>query len=305
MSAPEIIIPNDRQHWLELRTQDITSTEMSALFGANPYGTLFELAHQKANKTIVELEENDRMKWGKRLEESIAKGVAEDQGWEVRRANEYIRLPHLRIGASFDFFIGDDGILEIKNVDALAFREGWFIDDNGHVEAPAHIEFQVQVQLLVSGRKYAYIAALVGGNRVVLIKREADLAVHDAILVQAGAFWHKIDNNIPFHPNFEEDAAFIATLYGFAQPGKVWDVKGDEVIRNLALEYANAADNEKEAKKRKDGIKAQLLMAIGDHEKVLGDGFTISAGMVGPARVEYDREGYRNWRVSWKKGARE
>lgn len=287
-----------------MRAQDITSTEMSALFGVNPYVTLFELAHQKNNKTIVELEENDRMKWGKRLEESIAKGVAEDQSWEVRRANEYIRLPHLRIGASFDFFIGEDGILEIKNVDALAFREGWFIDDEGHVEAPPHIEFQVQVQLLVSGRKYAYIAALIGGNRVVLIKREPDLGVFDAIFQQAGAFWHKIDNGIPFAPNFEEDSEFICKLLSFAQPGKLLDAKDNAEIKNLALEYANAADVEKEAKKRKDGIKAQILMIIGDHEKVLGDGFTISAGVVGPARVEYDREGYRNWRVTWKKGAR-
>src|SRR3990172_11795006 len=119
----ETIKPKNEAEWLSLRMKDITSTEISALFGISPYSTEFELWHRKKNKLYVDFEETERMTWGLRLQNAIAKGIAEDQGWKVRRMNEYIRIPELRIGASFDFSIeGKDiepGILEIKNVDSL------------------------------------------------------------------------------------------------------------------------------------------------------------------------------------------
>ena len=99
------ILPKDKQSWLEARLQDITSTEVSALFGISPYLTEFELWYQKKEKTIVELQENERMKWGTLLQDSIAQGIAEEQGWKIRRMDEYIREDELRAGSSFDFCI--------------------------------------------------------------------------------------------------------------------------------------------------------------------------------------------------------
>ena len=154
-----------REEWLERRVDDITSTEISALFGLSPYMTEFELWHNKKNRTVVALEPNDRIKWGTRLEASIAAGIAEDQGWQLSIMSKYMRDTEMWLGSSFDFGIGDDGILEIKNVDALQFREKWTVDGD-NIEAPPHIEMQLQQQLMITGRKYAYIGALVGGNQV-------------------------------------------------------------------------------------------------------------------------------------------
>ena len=95
------IISNNEQEWLALRLEDITSTEVSALFNLSPYQTEFELWHRKKNKEIVTIEANQRMKWGTRLQDSIARGIAEDNGWNVRRMDEYVRIPELRIGSSF------------------------------------------------------------------------------------------------------------------------------------------------------------------------------------------------------------
>ena len=44
-----------------------------------------------------------------------------------------------------------------------------------------------------------------------------------------------------------------------------------------------------------------MLMAIGDAEKVIGNGFNISAGMVGECPIEYIRKGYRLFKLTWKK----
>src|SRR3990167_5628915 len=100
-----IIKPTSEADWLSLRTLDITSTEISALFGCSPYSTAFELWHRKKSGVIVQLKENERMFWGTKLQDAIAAGIAEEQGWAIRRMNEYIRNAELRIGSSFDFAI--------------------------------------------------------------------------------------------------------------------------------------------------------------------------------------------------------
>src|SRR5687768_166765 len=101
----ETIEPKNEQHWRELRSQDITSTEVSALFGVSPYTTLFELWHRKRDRTVVDFESTERMKWGNRLQDAVATGIAEDQKWRIRRMTEYMRDPLLKMGASFDFAI--------------------------------------------------------------------------------------------------------------------------------------------------------------------------------------------------------
>ena len=311
----EVIQPTDRNHWLSLRTKDLTSTEISALFHISPYMTEFELFHRKKAAEIVELEPNERMKWGTRLESAIALGVAEDNGWEVRPMKEYIRDEKLRIGASFDYsiegvvdksaldaeiFSKEKGLLEIKNVDSLAFRDGWIVDDNG-TEGPPHIEIQVQTQLMVSERKIAYIGALTGGNKVSLLKRLPDASIHEAIRAKAAEFWKSIEENRPPAPNFERDAKFIAQLFNYADPGKVL-MDPPAQMEILIEQYKHLAQVEKEASSGKSALKAEMLMLIGDAEKVKGDGWSISAGVIGPTIIEqYERKGYRDFRVFQKK----
>lgn len=304
----ETIVPENEAAWLELRKKDITSTETAALFGLSPYATAFELWHRKHDNIEVEFKMNERVQWGSRLQDAIAAGVAEDQGWTIRRMTEYIRDPELKMGASFDFSIEthtvpgwpqeEKGILEVKNVDSLAFRDGWIVDGD-NVEAPPHIEIQVQQQLALTGRTVAFIAALIGGNRVILIKREPDPTVITAIKEKIKGFWASVDAHQEPTPDFARDADFIARLYSYAEPGKVFNA--DDRIAKLAFAYKQAADEVKTAEEKKDAAKAELLTIVGSAEKVIGPTFTISAGMVGPAHVEYDRQGYRLFKISWKK----
>jgi len=285
------IKPENKNEWLKLRAEDITSTEVAALFGCSPYITLFELWHRKKNKTIVELEENDRMKWGIRLQDTIAAGIAEDKNWKIRRINSYARDPELKLGASFDFGIGADGILEVKNVDGLVFKDGWIVDGE-NVEAPPHIELQVQQQLLVSGRQYAYIGALVGGNRIVMIRRVPDEKVFSAIKSAAERFWCSVASGIAPDPDFKRDAEFICQLYNQASAGKVMDGNTEE-MHTLATEYEKYRLMEKEGKEGKASTKAQIYMKIEDTERVKADGFTITAGL--------DKNQTRVFRILWRK----
>lgn len=301
-------ITKSKEEWLRLRAEDLTSTDIAALFDISPYLSKFELWHRKKNRTVGEMLETERMKWGNRLQESIATGIAKDNGWIIdginggKLDNFYQRIEELKIGSSYDYFVsGPDierSILEIKNVDSLAFKEGWEVSEDA-VEAPLHIELQVQYQLLVSGLKKAYIGALIGGNRVVLIERKADSAVHNSIIQKAAEFWKSIKDCEEPAPDFKRDASFIKSLYQAVSPEKT--IQANERIEELVKRYKVAADEAKAAEEEKDAFKAELLTLIGDAEKVKGEGFSISANLVGPCHVEYERAGYRNMKITYKK----
>lgn len=319
------ITPENESAWHLLRTQDVTSTESAALFGMSPYATEFELFHRKREGAVVEIDQTGRMFWGAMLQNTIAKGIAQLYGVKVRRVNAYMRLPS-RMGSSFDFeiigvvdeqgegigFSGDNllrdmyrsfgvGNLEIKNVDSLVFREQWAVNDDKSIEAPDHIEVQVQHQLHVSGRAWAAIGVLVGGNAPKILIRHRDLEVGQSIESKVRAFWQRVEANDPPPPEFPEDAAFLCKLHGYAEPGKIFDGRGNADLATLARDYQQASVSEKQAKEDKEVAKAKMLAIIGDAEKALIDGFNLSAGLVGPTRIEYARAGYRTFRCAEKK----
>lgn len=318
----EHLKPKNEAHWLSMRLGDVTSTESAALFGQSPYETAFELWHRKRARQEKAFEETERTAWGKRLQDSIALGVAADFGVSVVRQDDYIRIPGARMGSSFDFEVtglsgalvtGERGILshmftqhgrglmEIKNVDRLVFRDQWAAGEDGYIEAPAHIEVQLQHQLHVRDVAWGAICALVGGNTVRVIVRERMADVGRSLEAKIQKFWESVELDQPPPPVYPEDAGFVASLYGYAEPGKVFDGRGNADLAELAGHYCAAAEREKLAKEDKEVARAKLLEQIGDAERALLDGYTISAAMVAPTRVEYDRAGYRGWRVTPKK----
>lgn len=272
--------------WLAMRAQDITSTESAALFAASPYLTAFELYHRKLGNLESTFSVNDRMRWGSRLESAIAYGIAEDNGWTIEPLKSYWRIPSEGIGASFDFVItslGEPVHLEIKNVDSLAYRDGWIIgDEDEDPQAPLGIEFQVQHQMLVSGFRRSFIGALVGGNRVVLIERERDEEAIKAIRARCAEFWGRVNRRDEPPPVMPDDASTLRRIHTHAEPGKILDATGEDFadLRNLVRDYDEASKREKQAKEDKDVAAAEILQAIGDHEKVLLPFGSVSAGVV-------------------------
>lgn len=314
------IIPfTTEQAWLAERAKDITSTESAALFGLSPYVTRYELWHRKRGNLQTDFATNDRMLWGNRLEAAIAHGIADEQGWQIQPMKDYRRIEGERTGSSFDFEILNhpDGPahLEIKNVDYLAFRDGWLEHDDGTVEAPAHIEMQVQHQMLVSGYERSFIGAFIGGNRYVIIERLRDADVIAAIRHRIRQFWRDVDDGIEPPPLMPEDAAAVIRLNQFAEPGKIVDATDDANIAALVDRMHQASTAKKRAEEDEKVAKAELLAAIGDAEKVLLNGWSISAGTVAdtpPTVITADmigqtyggRAGYRGCRLNKRKDAK-
>lgn len=277
----QVLQPADEAEWLAMRRQDVTSTETAALFGLSPYTTEFEVWHQKKSGEKVAFHETERMTWGKRLEPTIAQGVAEDQGWVVEPFKTYVRDDEARMGSSFDFRIIDakngDGILEIKNVDRIAFAKGWIEHESGEIEAPEHIEMQVQHQMEVSGLSWAVIAALVGGNELKLAHRKRDRAVGKAIRQRIAAFWESIDANDPPRPDYERDYDRIVRSGLDEVTGLAVDA--DEDVESMLRDLVAAQKARKEAEAAERAAKAMILERVGSASKVRSSIGTLSCGV--------------------------
>lgn len=315
MTQEVIAIENEGQ-WLAERVKDVTSTEVSALYGLSPYTTEFELFHQKRDGIVIRIPENDRMKWGKRLEAPIAHGVAEDMGWNIAKLDVYIREVEARIGSSFDFEIKSSsdgrGILEIKNVAELQYKRKWIDDGNGNIEAPEHIEMQIQHQMEVSGYEWCALVVLVGGNSPKVVYRQRDREIGADIRRTVDGFWKRVTDNTPPSADYTRDAAFIGQLYSQVRTGEIFDATGDAEIARLVQQYQAASAQLSEMEKLKDAYKAQLIERIGAAEKVVGAwgsincartndslGTLITPDMVG--QTIGGRKGYRQFRINLKK----
>jgi len=298
------VIPKDKDHWLSLRKGNINSTEVAALFNCSPYMTEYELWHLKKGMIQDSFSENERTKWGSRLQDSIAHGVAEDNNWKIKKMDEYMYDQDHRIGSSFDFMIPllnktlQPALLEVKNVDSLAFKNGWIQHDDGDLEAPLHIELQVQHQLFISGLDTAFIAALVGGNTPFIIERQRDESIIKQILKKVSMFWESINKNEPPNPDFEKDFETIKQVYAGVKKGKA--IEGTSTIKEWAEKYSRLGEEIGKLNREREVLKGKMLMAMGDAEKILDNTFTVTSGIVNRKSYTVEPAVYRNFIVRHK-----
>lgn len=190
----QVIQFTTEQAWKAERVKDVTSSDISILFGVG-YNSYSELFEAKLNGKELPFTPNERVDWGVALEPSISNEFARRNNWTIKPKKEYIRIPDLRIGSSFDFqIIGTDSveILEIKNVSFDSYK-GWI--KGFEVEMSPYIELQVQHQLLVSGFETAYVGALIAGCKGIVLRRTVNEKVQGAILRKCAEFWNKIDRS--------------------------------------------------------------------------------------------------------------
>lgn len=249
----------------KLRELDITSTDCPVLFGASPYQTYFELWHRKLGKLGNEERKlNERMKIGLALEDAIATYAARENGWKITKVGEYIRRADMRIGASFDYFVSDGSILEIKNVDGLEFKKKW---DESNM--PLYVEIQVQHQLLVTGKTRAYVAAMVGGSKLAIYERSPDFRVHDEIKARVARFWLSEEPA----PDYVADADVIDRID--IKPEGIFVVNDDD-IGDLIKKYNDICVSITMNEKARKWMRAELIDKLGDHKESIYEDYVVS-----------------------------
>ena len=269
---PIIINYESEEEWLSHRRKAVTSSDIAALFGESPYCTEFELWHRKKNDVELEFQDNDRVKWGRRLEHVIAQGLAEDYGWEVKPLKVFMLHSSCpQYGSSFDFEIrkdGKKGLFELKNVDFKEYKQKW-ITEGDEIEAPVHVELQLQSELEVANSdnpepyEFGVIGALIGGNKPIVIERQVDREIGKLMCDKVKWFWQSIRENKEPLPDFKRDMEIIKLLYSDATGAEV-DLSSNNRFAALIGEYPAFQKAESEAKKAKDACKAEMTMIMGN-----------------------------------------
>lgn len=278
------------EQWLALRERDLTSTEISAIWGVSPYETPFELYHRKAGTIASGFKASERTEAGQFLEPAIAALIAHRESLTVEPLKGvYARVGAERMGSSFDYSISEDslglpdefqglgdGYGEVKNLDYLVFRDSWE-NTAGEIQAPLHIELQLQYQMLVGGRAWGAIFVLVSGNTPHIIYRLADPAVAAKLRRAAADFWAAVDAGTGPLPEYERDGEVLKRLYAKADPRAALPEEVLGRAMNAVAREVEASETIKAATADKETARAEIMDIMKSVElALLPDGSKIS-----------------------------
>jgi putative phage-type endonuclease len=265
----------DYPAFLKMRKSGLGASDAAPALGLSKWGSPFSVW---ADKTTEEVDgsETEGQKWGRRLEEPIMLGVAQDNGIPVRR------FPFMLRSKQYPFMTANlDGIsrrsnVEVKMVDRFAAPE-W---DNGQV--PMWYTVQGQHSNLVTGHEGTHFFALIGGNdqRVVYVPRNDDLI--ENLIKAERKFWELVQSLTP--PEADALAATTDALkrvYGNPDAGSEVELPPEAIA--LAANRKASKEAIKEHQEIIDGIENQFRLWLGNAE----------TGKVGDISV-----------VSWKHGTR-
>jgi predicted phage-related endonuclease len=272
-------IPPTPEAWHALRARHVGASEVSILFDAAPdyMPGLFSLWHIKAGKAPPPQVDNPRTRWGLLLEDAIAAGAADREGWDVR-PGQYASLDGL--GATLDRIIASPGpndmgregpgVLELKNADWLQHARIW------GDEPPIHILLQLQAQLAATGYSWGAVAVLVGGNDLRIYRYSARPKVQADILRRVGAFWASIREGRVPQPDGNDDTFRVLRVLEPEVLDEAADLTSDNAAPILCAKYLTAAAEAKAAEERRKEAAAGLLAKLGGHRWAKVPGFKLS-----------------------------
>jgi predicted phage-related endonuclease len=264
-----------REQWLDLRRPDVTASRSGALFGVDPYCSPLRLYHEKAGLLDLAPDNNSPiLRRGRLFESAVAEAVREERpDWEIVKANEYLRDPEIRLGATPDFYIKGDprglGVLQCKTCSAGVFDREW----RGEGQLPFVTTLQVLTEAMLAGAAFGAAAALkidafnVEVAIVEVPRHEAsEQRIRDAVV----RFWDDVKNGREPPPDYGLDRDLIAALSPQEFAGKVINLEGDnEVMAGLA-ERADLKAQTKRAADRCAEIEAMIMQRMGDAESIVG-----------------------------------
>lgn len=275
-----MIIPfiHDTPEWHALRAANVGGSEVSALFDCQPAYALsrYALWHVKAGLSGHPPVDNPRVAWGLRLEAAIAHAAAEKEGWAIRPGGYATDDTTPGLGASLDFVIeGDDpGVLEIKNVDWLVHRRSWT-----DAEPPLHILLQLQHQLAATGFTWGAVAALVGGNDLVVYRYTARPGVIANIRERVAAFWQSVREERPPPPDGSEGARHVLREMYPDLHDEIADLTEDNELPELCADLVRWTADRRAAQEAENELKARIMAKLTDHKKARAQGFFISVAV--------------------------
>ena len=208
----------DPAAWLELRRSGIGGSDVAAICGLNPWRGPLSVWLSKMGQA-PEIEQNEAMEIGEFMEDAIANLFAKRTGYKIKVSGVVLRHPEYPFMlANIDRWVEDEtgqtGVLEVKNVGERMAKH--WADD----AVPDYYQVQVQHYLAVTDAPYAWIAPLIGGNRLAPVRIERNDAVIDWLIEIEGQFWKLVETNTAPPIDESDDAEKVLKyLYPSAEAG--------------------------------------------------------------------------------------
>lgn len=255
----------NREEWLAQRRKGVGGSDVAAIMGLSEYRGPYEVwAEKKGYIESADLSGVEAVQWGNILEPIVGRHYAElHPDRKVRRLNavcQSIERPWAQ--ASLDYEVRDPelgwGILEIKTA-SLYKESDW---DDG---VPLYYVTQISHYMSVTGRPFADVAVLIGGQRYreYRVMRDED----DIKLVnrEVDDFWTFVTKDIE-PPIGEVGAELKALAENHGTPGELRDC--DKTPKE-ALEWKQAKDAFDEAEEKKQAAANRLCQLIGDDKGIV------------------------------------
>ncbi|MEU2393994.1 lambda-exonuclease family protein [Streptomyces sp. NPDC007369] len=209
----------DHEAWLAARRAGVGGSDVAAVLGMSKYTSPIELYLDKVGE-LGEMPRSPELEeaafWGHQHEPTVARVFAERTGFGVVEGPgmlAHVERPWML--ANVDRFVIEQGsapssLLEIKTRSAFQLDE-WLL---GVPDGPA---LQTHWYLAVTGYEHAHVAALLGGNRLIIhrVARDENLVEHLVEIV--GQFWQNVLDRVP--PAVDGSEA-TATLLGHLHQGR-------------------------------------------------------------------------------------
>ncbi|MEV6555906.1 lambda-exonuclease family protein [Nocardia sp. NPDC051756] len=173
----------DRDQWLRVRRQGIGGSDCSAVMGMSSYASPYTVWEDKTGRASA-VDESEAMRWGNLLEPVIREEAMNRLGLTFGLLGTLRSLERPWQQANLDGWASDNAVIECKNTGS------WMAPDwDGQV--PDHAELQCQHNMAVTGATHAWVAGLVGGNRLRIARVDRDPELIEAINAEEDQLWHE------------------------------------------------------------------------------------------------------------------
>lgn len=257
-----------RGEWLDWRKSDLTASRIPALFGEHKYLTVEGIVAEMRGGSAHG--DNPAMRAGRILEPAVAAAIAEEHpDWCIVKATTYHRLPEHRLGATPDYWLDDDGLIQVKTV----APQEW---DRWGCHPPLAYKLQTLCEMLVTGRTRGVLAVMVRSPSFPL--HLFDVPRHGAaewrILTAVAEFWRSWDAG---------EISVSAAADGLPEmldDGSHRDLSGSNELPELLDERERLKGEASAAEKRVKLIDADIKAAIGAARTAYVPGWSLSLPVV-------------------------
>ncbi len=216
MSAVKLVSTKEmsREEWLQWRNRGLGSSDAPVAVGMSRYKSPLELWMEKTGRNLAEdISNKDAVFWGTTLEPIVANVYAERTGKKVRRVNAVLQHPeHPFMLANLDRIVEGGGVLEIKTA-GLRSQGQW---DDG---VPLGYQIQVLHQLAVTGKAWADVAVLIGGQEFRIYRIDRDEERIQQLVALEKSFWDHVEHETaPEVDGSESSNRALALLYPRTAP---------------------------------------------------------------------------------------